>query len=228
MSIFVFFCKRWSLILGCLFPVSILKNISELFFQRGLYEKLLRVNFIAILCDGTTDTSITEEEVIYIFFIDPYTMKPTLSFFECLRLEDSQDVNGIFHAIKAPFEKHNLLSLLEKLIFFSSDGAPVNSGKNLGLVSLFLGQNEWVTFIWCFSYCLKLALKDALKEYTSPVDKSLTHLFYLYKNSSKKHRKLKNLYQIKKDEFEMYGDGVKPVKATRTRWIDHQMQAMED
>ena len=53
------------------------------------------------------------------------------------------------------------------------------------------------------------------------------HLFYLYKNSSKKHRKLKNLYQIMKDEFEMYGDDIKPVKATMTQWIDHRMQVMQ-
>ena len=85
-----------------------IKNISELFFQRDLYEKLLQVNFIAILCDNTTDTSITEHEVIYIFFIDPDTMKPTLSFFECIKLEDSQDANGIFDAIKAAFEKHKI------------------------------------------------------------------------------------------------------------------------
>ena len=30
-----------------------------------------------------------------------------------------------------------------------------------------------------------------------------------------------------KDEFEMYGDGVKPVKATGTRWIDHRIRAMQ-
>ena len=30
-----------------------------------------------------------------------------------------------------------------------------------------------------------------------------------------------------KDEFKMYGDGVKTVKATGTRWIDHRMRAMK-
>ena len=177
--------------------MSILKNISELFFQRDLYEKLLRVNFIAILCDGTTDTSITEQEVIYIFFIDPDTMKPTLSFFECLRLEDSQDANSIFDAIKAALEKHNLLSLLEKLIFLPSDGTSVNIGEKSGPVTLFSEQDEWITFIRSFCHCLELALKDALKEYTSPVDESLMHLFCLYKNSSKKTRKAKKLVSNK-------------------------------
>ena len=64
--------------------------------------------------------------------------------------------------------------------------------------------------------------------YTSPVDESLMHLFfYLYKNTSKKHRQLKNLFQLMKGLFEMYGDGIRPTKETRTRWIDHKICAME-
>ena len=30
-----------------------------------------------------------------------------------------------------------------------------------------------------------------------------------------------------KDEFKMYGDGIKPVKAIGTHWIDHRMRAMQ-
>ena len=82
-------------------------------------------------------------------------------------------------------------------------------------------------FIWCFSHHLELALKDGLKMYTSPVDKSLMHLFYLYKHLSKKHTELKNLYQLMKGQFEMCDDGVRLTKATRTRWIDHKICAME-
>ena len=53
--------------------------ISEFFFQKDIYEKLLQLNFIPILCDGTTDTSITEQEVVYIFCVDPDTIEPTLT-----------------------------------------------------------------------------------------------------------------------------------------------------
>ena len=99
------------------------------------------------MCDGTTDASITEQEVVYVFFVDPDTMEPTLTFFECLGLEDSQDANGIFEAIKKAFEKRDLLALLDKLILLSSDGASVNSGKNYGLISLFREEKERVTFM---------------------------------------------------------------------------------
>ena len=38
---------------------------------------------------------------------------------------------------------------------------------------------------------------------------------------------MKNLYQILKDQFEYGGTGIKPVKATGTRWIDHQLREMQ-
>ena len=140
------------------------------------------------MCDGTTDASITEQEVVYVFFVDPDTMEPTLTFFKCLGLEDSQHANSIFEATMKAFEKHDLLALLDKFIFLSSDGASVNSSKKSGLISLFREEKEWVTFIWCFSHHLELALKDALKDSIAPVDESLMHLYYLYKKSSKKQR----------------------------------------
>ena len=111
------------------------------------------------MCDGTTDASITEQEVDYVFFVG-------------LGLEDSRDANGIFEAIKKAFEKRNLLALLDKIIFLSFDGASVNSSKKSGLISLFREEKEWVTFIWCFSHRLELALKDTLKDSIALVDET--------------------------------------------------------
>ena len=65
-----------------------------------------------------------------------------------------------------------------------------------------------------------------MKEFIEPVDTSLMHLFYLYKKSSKKHRELKNFYHLLEGQFEMYSAGVRPLKATGTRWIGHKIAAM--
>ena len=59
-----------------------------------------------------------------------------------------------------------------------------------------------------------------------PVETSLMHLFYLYKQSSKKHRELKNLYELLQGQFEMFSAGVRPLKASGTRWTDHKIGAM--
>ena len=65
-----------------------------------------------------------------------------------------------------------------------------------------------------------------MKEFIEPVDTSLLHLFYLYKKSSKKHGELKNSYQLLEGQFEMYSAGVRPLKATGTRWIYHRIAAI--
>ena len=202
-------------------------SIAEYFFEEDTRNKLESVNFLAVLCDGSTDTSIIEQEVVYVIYTDPETHLPVLKFFRVVAPSVSQDAPGLKQAIIAAFKENSLESALEKIVFLSSDGASVNCGKNSGLIRQFQEDYPWISFIWCFSHRLELALKDALKEFMEPVDTTLTHLYYLYTKSSKKHRELKNLYELLKGEFEMFSSGVRPVKATGTRWIDHKLRAMD-
>ena len=116
---------------------------------------------------------------------------------------------------------------IPKIVFLLSDEASVNSGKHSGLIRLIQEEFPWVSFIWCFSIRFELALRDSLKSFIDPVDESLLPLFYLYKNSSKKVWELKNLYHILKEQFQAYGNDIRPVKSTGTRWIDHRIRAME-
>ena len=95
------------------------------------------------MCDGTTEARITEQEVVYVFFVDPDAMEPTLTFFECLGLEDSQSANGIFEAIKKAFEKHDLLALLDKLFFLSSDRASVKYWQEIWADITFREEKKW-------------------------------------------------------------------------------------
>ena len=64
-------------------------------------------------------TQILQNRKWSVFFVDMESMQPTLELFECLGLDSSQDVTGIFDAMTATFQKHNLSSLLQKLIFLS-------------------------------------------------------------------------------------------------------------
>ena len=123
------------------------------------------------------------------------------------------------------FKENSLELALEKIVL-SSDGASVKCGKNSGVIKLLEEEYPGISFNWCFSHRLELALKHALKEYMEPVDKILTHVYYLYTKSPKKHCELKNLY-ILKGEFKMYTSGVRPMKAICTRWIDHKLMALD-
>ena len=61
----------------------------------------------------------------------------------------------------------------------------MNNGMKSGLISLLKEDYEWISFIWCFLHHLELGLKDSLKEFIKPRDKSLIHLYYT-KNHVKK------------------------------------------
>ena len=121
-------------------------------------EKVLRANFIAILTDGTTDAAITEQEVIYLLYLDPDNLVPRLSFFTVSELHQGQDAAMLKSAIVNAFTENNMEDALIKIVFFGSDGT-------------------WtIVFVWCLSHRLELAMKDSLKTFMSPVDDSLRHL----------------------------------------------------
>ena len=86
----------------------------------------------------------TEQEVIYVSFRDPDTLLPVLKFFNIAIPELSQDAVGLKEAIKNAFKEKNLESVLDKMVFLSSDGASVNSGKKSGLIHMFQEDYEWM------------------------------------------------------------------------------------
>ena len=198
--------------------------ISVTIFNENVKNKLLRANFVSVLCDGSTDSSIVEKELIYVIFVDPDTFVPTCSFFS-LKEPISQDAAGIKQAIEDSFREKGLSDILTKMVFLSSDGAATNSGMVSGLIALFKRYMPWVAFVWCFSHRLELALKDALSSEFQLVEESLRHLFYMYKNSSKKVRELKVLYQALQNVYEFVNNQIRPAKSGGTRWIDHKLRA---
>ena len=155
--------------------------------------------------------------------VDPDTNLAVINFFEIAAPENSQDAPGLKEAIISGFSRYGLDSALKKMVFLSSDVASVNSGSNSGLIRLFQEDYPWLAFVWCFSHRLEVSLKDALSEFLEPIWHFATHLFYIYSNSSKKHRELKSLYQELKEQYEMYCSSVKPLKVGRTRWMNRKL-----
>ena len=104
-------------------------NISNFLFDKFVREKFSRVNFFAILCDRSTDHSITEQEVVYVAYADPDSFQPCLKFFHLASPKDSQDAHGLKECILSAFKDHGMKDLIPKMVFLASDGASVNSKK---------------------------------------------------------------------------------------------------
>ena len=129
--------------------------ISEYFFEENVKKKLTIVNFLGVLCDGSTDKSVMEQEVVYVAFADPETGKPTLAFFEVVAPSESQDVPGLKKVIVKIFNRNCLESVIEKIVFLASDGESVNCGKHSVLIKLF---QEDYTLVYHLSGALAIGL----------------------------------------------------------------------
>ena len=120
-------------------------SCPNLIYNEEVKEKLLKSNFISILCDRSTDLSVIEKECIYVQFVVPSSMKINVAF---LSLEDlpCQDGSGIYEAIKKVFTEVGLETCLDKIVFSALDGAAVNTGLKNGLIKLIRDHRRWVGF----------------------------------------------------------------------------------
>ena len=114
------------------------------------------------------------------------------------------DAAGIVSAIKRSFQAINIPEAsFEK-----------RTGDKDGVIGLLKSTLPWVIYIWCVAHRLELSLKDALKGTVfDDVDDVLLRLYYLYENSPKKLRQLRDLHRIYDESFEFEEGGVRPKSA---------------
>ena len=201
-----------------------LNSCANLIFNEEVKEKLLKTNFINILCDGSTDSSVIEKKCIYVQFVEPSSMKINVAL---LSLQDlpSQDASGIYEAIKKAFTEVGLETCLDNIVFLASDGAAVNTGLKNGLIKLIRDDRP---FVWCLAQKLELGIKDALSDWIKPVEVNLQYLYYMYEKSSKKPRELKELFSILTEVYVFENQEVKPHRATCTRWIAQKLKSLKN
>ena len=123
-------------------------------------KDLAKARYFCILSDGSMDSSITEEELVYVLFL--LCGKPTLKF---LSTEPANNVNaeGILSCIKEAFEQVIVLDLSKKVIALNIDGAAVNTGVHHGVGALMKESSPWLQVIHCFNHRFELSVKDAFK-----------------------------------------------------------------
>ena len=105
-----------------------LEKLQGVEFQFGSYENKQPVATLWTLCNGSTDISVTEQEVVYVSNRDPVTLWPALKFFNIVSPTDSQDTPGLEEIIKDSLK--NKIWNVSLIKFLSSDPTSVNSGKN--------------------------------------------------------------------------------------------------
>ena len=141
---------------------------------------------------------------------------------------ESGKAGGVVTAIEDSFKEIEAYDqLTEKIVAFGADGASVNQGKHGGAIAELRKKiGDWIIYIWCVSHRLELTLKDALKGTPfDDIDQMLLQMYYLYERSPKKIRELQEIYDKYKDILEFDEGGLKPLRASGTRWIAYKVEA---
>ena len=128
-------------------------------------------------------------------FLDPDALKPVLSFIEVIALDESQDATGLKNAFIDVFKCNNLNSIINKIVFLSSDGVKCQLWKRIWIDCFASGSTPMS--------CFHLVLFSKIRACSNACTK--TNIYYLYEKSEKKLCELKKLYQLLKDKIEING-----------------------
>ena len=205
-----------------------------------LTEDVAQSKFYSIMFDSTTESSVTEQEAVFVLYFDPTSAEPQLSgksepmvkvkmgFLSNLK---SLDAQGVLAGIKKSLEnlelRHQEGTPLTP-VGLGEDGCSTNRGATSGVQALFKKEFPWFSFSWCVAHHLEWALTDALSTtYFKEVDEVLLRLYYFYKKSPKKLRGLYEFHLAYKEDFQFQEGAVKGKRASGTRWICHKLCALE-
>ena len=191
-----------------------------------------------MLLDGATDLGNNDNEVALVVWCEISASDERLhTRIAYLGVERPKNVTGIglFDVLETSLRRIGIQELTEehckKLVGIGTDGASNNIAAR-GLKGLVEEKLDWIYWMWCVAHRLELSTKDALKGTCFGfVDDMLIKLFYVYERSPKKCRELSELVADLK-EFLQFDDlhkakGVRPIRATGTRWVSHKLNAMK-
>ena len=202
--------------------------------RKDLLQTLAKANFFSLLMDGSTDTGNIDNEILLVVWCDPdgsdEKVHTRMDFLTVSRPQ-SVTARGLFQVLEGCLQGLGIQEVspdeCQKLVGVGTDGAAANIAAS-GLKGLVEGRLGWVFWMWCMAHRLELAIKDALKGTTfDDINEMLLRLFYLYEKSPKKCRELEDIIADLRDCMCFDDAGVKPVRASGSRWVAHKLSAMK-
>ena len=191
--------------------------------QRDKIRKhLADSKFVSVIVDGSMDSSITDNEMIYIQtclqgIVDTH-------FIRCCQVQRGKAEDIVTAVKRAMVTVIDWKEFLAKLVALGSDGAAVMLGKNSGVITLLQAHQPSMIAVHCSGHRLELAYKDTIKKFPLPekVVTLLTGLYYMYRNSPLNRANLKEAYRCLGKKVLL------PTRAGGTRWVGHVLKALNN
>nr|XP_033965204.1 zinc finger protein 862-like isoform X2 [Pseudochaenichthys georgianus] len=184
-------------------------------------EDLKASRFFALMGDGSTDISVTEQENVYVRYVKDGL--PATEFIDIMAVK-SADANGVLAALLEALHHVDLTDgdIKKKIIGCTFDGASVNQGAKGGvIVKLRELLGHVLISIWCAPHKLELSLLDATKatDFIDIVEKGVDPIYRFYYGSGKRRREV-NAISAVIDEDPVYFSA-----PCGTRWMASRLRA---
>ena len=101
--------------------------------HQDLKKLISKVNYFSVLSDGSTDSAVTEQEMIYVLFI--CVARP---------IHKNADVPGVKSTLEVAFNHFGITHYYNILVGLNLDRASGNMGKHNGLNVLVRDKAPWV------------------------------------------------------------------------------------
>ena len=194
---------------------------------------LAKANFFSVLFDGSMNTANIENGINLVDWCDTNgtdeKVHTRMEFLTVVRPE-SATACGLFKVLEIGLQHFGIQELSTEecamLVSIGTNGAAANIAAS-GLKGLVENQLQWVFWMWCMAHRLELVIKDTLKgTFLDNIDEMLLRLYYLYKKSPKRCRKLDDVITDLKECLCFDNAGVKPVCASGSWWVTHKLNKM--
>ena len=191
--------------------------------ERDVIEsKLAQANFITLMSDGSTDISVSENEIVYVHFaIEGATHCYFMGLISC----PNAGANGIYDAIMLALncKQITLTDVQKRVVAFAGDGASVNTGHINGVIALLRRRiRNSIVMVQCMSHRIELAYKEILGK-SSLYKKAyslMDELYKFYHKSAKQSAGLKVAFNA----LDM--PNATPTRVGGTRWLGHTLTAL--
>ncbi|XP_049892465.1 zinc finger protein 862-like isoform X1 [Epinephelus moara] len=187
--------------------------------RKKIEDRLGRAKFISIMSDGSTDSAVKEQEMVYVRSSVGGKIE---SKFVGIDAVDKADAENITKAIKDVMDKVSQQWEV-KLVAVATDGAAVMVGVRTGVVQRLRRDRPYLVGVHCMAHRLELSFKDSVKNIVlfKKVEELLTGLYTFYHVSPLNRSHLKNSFAALK---------LAPIMPTRvggTRWVAHLLCAID-
>ena len=114
--------------------------------KNPIVEDLLRAKYYSVLMDGSTDSGVTEQELIYVLYLSKNEI-PEVKCFSVVSVK-ATDAEGLKSSREETFKRTGILSFETRSHGLNVHGASVNTGNHCGLGAKIREHTPWLTVVF--------------------------------------------------------------------------------